>query len=129
MEEENFLPNFGLFEGLVDFKGDACVEPVGKGRQEKECVSVGGNVFQKLCCVLRLQALVSVKLNKNHNHHYHHSGNNNNQSNNFGYMMSNTYRVKNATIYIHCIKKSNHGLRNIDQVICQYQYLAFIPLS
>lgn len=43
--------------------------------------------------------------------------------------MSNTYLVKNATIYIHYIKKSNHGLRNIDQVIYQYQYLVFIPLS
>lgn len=60
MEEENFLLNFGIMEGLVDFKGDACVEPVGKGRQEKECVPIVGNVFQKLC-VLPLQALVSQR--------------------------------------------------------------------
>lgn len=63
MEEENFLLNFGIVEGLVDFKGDACVEPVGKGRQEKERVPIVGDVFQKPC-VLPLQALVSVKLKK-----------------------------------------------------------------
>lgn len=81
---------------------------------------------ETLCSSPSSSCICQVK--KNHNHH-HHSSNNNNQSNNFTYTMSNTYLVKNATIYIHYIKKSNHGLRNIDQVIYQYQYLVFIPLS
>lgn len=57
VEEENLLPHFGLFECLVDFKRDAGVDPIGKGWQKEECISIGGNILQKPGFLL-LQILV-----------------------------------------------------------------------